>query len=144
MVVNESALLRAMKEDYKGQGYTVARRFENLDETDDESILVLTSGDWLVEIEWKNVPSKVFGLIAQHLKGLPAVGEAFTVKKKETNTTIFAMVDKFPEIEKPPRLFRHTEPGSCMKIWKSGRKTGTTGVCSSRWKLRICCSTTGA
>ena len=82
MVVNECALLRAMREDYKGQGYTVARRFDNLDESDDESVLILSSGDWLVEIEWKNVPSKVFGLIAQHLKGLPAVGEAFTVKKK--------------------------------------------------------------
>ena len=81
MVINESALLRAMKEDYKGQGYTVARRFDNLDTADDESVLVLSSGDWLVEIEWKNVPPKVFGLIAQHLKGLPAVGEAFTVKK---------------------------------------------------------------
>lgn len=127
MVINESALLRAMKEDYKGQGYTVARRFDNLDTADDESVLVLSSGDWLVEIEWKNVPPKVFGLIAQHLKGLPAVGEAFTVKKKETNTTIFDMVAKFPEIEKAaPVISAHRTRlmYENMEVWQKDGNNG--------------------
>lgn len=127
MVINESALLRAMREDYKGQGYTVARRFDNPDYTDDESVLILSSGDWLAEIEWKNVPSKVFGLIAQHLKGLPAVGEAFTVKKKETNTTIFDMVDKFPEIEKAATVItahRTRLMYENMEVWQKAGNNG--------------------
>lgn len=106
MVVNETALLRAIREDYKGQGYTVARRPSDDDE--EEGTLVLESSDWLVEIEWKNVPPKIIGLIAQHLKGLPDLGEAFTVQKKETKTTIFNMVGRMPEIEpKAPVIIAH-------------------------------------
>ena len=52
MVVNESALLRAMREDYKGQGYTVARRAENEADPESESILLLSANDWMVEIGW--------------------------------------------------------------------------------------------
>ena len=97
MVVNESALLRAMREDYKGQGYTVARRAENEADPESESILLLSANDWMVEIGWKNVSAKIFGLVAEHMKGLPEVGQAFKVKKKETNTVIFDMVEKFPK-----------------------------------------------
>ena len=84
MVVNESALLRAMREDYKGQGYTVARRAEIEADPESESILLLSANDWMVEIGWKNVSAKIFGLVAEHMKGLPEVGQAFKVKKKET------------------------------------------------------------
>lgn len=42
------------------------------DGDEDESVLVLDSSDWLVEIEWKNVSPKVIGLIAQHLPMLSA------------------------------------------------------------------------
>lgn len=100
MVINESALLRAIREDYKGQGYTVARcPGLGEDSAEDESILVLASNDWTVEIEWQNVPPKVFGLLAQHLKGLPNIREAFNVKKKEANATIFNMVNRFPGVD---------------------------------------------
>ena len=75
MVVNESALLRAMREDYKGQGYTVARRAENEADPESESILLLSANDWMVEIGWKNVSAKIFGLVAEHMKGLPEVGD---------------------------------------------------------------------
>lgn len=50
MVINESALLRAMREDYKGQGYTVARRAEIEADPESESILLLSANDWMVEI----------------------------------------------------------------------------------------------
>ena len=109
MVINESALLRAIREDYKGAGYTVAR-CQSKDEDGDvyADVLVLDSNDWMVEIEWKNVPPKIIGLVAQHLKGLPQPGEAFTVQKKETNTTIFNMVDRFPEFDpKAPVIIAH-------------------------------------
>lgn len=86
MVVNESALLRAMREDYKGQGYTVARRAENEADPESESILLLSANDWMVEIGWKNVSAKIFGLVAEHMKGLPEVGQAFKVKKAITET----------------------------------------------------------
>ena len=76
MVVNESALLRAMREDYKGQGYTVARRAEIEADPESESILLLSANDWMVEIGWKNVSDKIFGLVAEHMKGLPEVGQA--------------------------------------------------------------------
>lgn len=130
MVIDKTALLRAIREDYKGQGYMVARRAGS--DEDDEGVLVINSSDWLVEIEWKNVPPEVIGLVAQHLKGLPCIGEAFKVQKKETNTAIFNMVERFPEIDPKGRLLLPTVPGLCMKIWRSGRKTGTTAVCSSR------------
>ena len=71
MVINESALLRAMREDYKGQGYTVARRAEIEADPESESILLLSANDWMVEIGWKNVSAKIFGLVAEHMKGLP-------------------------------------------------------------------------
>lgn len=63
MVINESALLRAMREDYKGQGYTVARRAEIEADPESESILLLSANDWMVEIGWKNVSAKIFGLV---------------------------------------------------------------------------------
>lgn len=125
MVINENALLRVIREDYKGQGYTVARR-PGVDE-DDEGTLVLDSSDWLVEIDWKNVPPKVIGLIAQHLKGLPRIGEAFTVQKKETNTTIFNMVDRFPEIDpKTPVIAAHRTRlmFESLEVWQKDGNNG--------------------
>lgn len=128
MVINENALLRAIREDYKGQGYTVARRpGKDENSTEDESVLVLDSSDWLVEIDWKNVPPKVIGLVAQHLKGLPRIGEAFTVQKKETNTTIFNMVDRFPEIDpKAPVIAAHRTRlmFESMEVWQKDGNNG--------------------
>lgn len=127
MVIDETALLRAIREDYKGQGYTVARRPGEDEDDEDESILVLDSSDWLVEIDWKNVPPKVIGLIAQHLKGLPRIGEAFTVQKKETNTTIFNMVDRFPEIDpKTPVIAAHRTRlmFESLEVWQKDGNNG--------------------
>lgn len=116
MVINESALLRAMREDYKGQGYTVARRAEIEADPESESILLLSANDWMVEIGWKNVSAKIFGLVAEHMKGLPEVGQAFKVKKKETNTVIFDMVEKFPKHNPDERIIAtHRTPAYVRK-----------------------------
>lgn len=73
MVINESALLRAMREDYKGQGYTVARRAEIEADPESESILLLSANDWMVEIGWKNVSAKIFGLVPLPLTAIQRV-----------------------------------------------------------------------
>lgn len=124
MVVNESALLRAMREDYKGQGYTVARRADDEDDPESESSLLLSANDWMVEIGWKNVSAKIFGLVAEHMKGLPEVGQAFKVKKKETNTVIFDMVEKFPKHNPDERIIathRTRLIYESMEVWQEER-----------------------
>ena len=101
MVIDKTALLRAIREDYRGQGYTVARRSGSDEDGDeDESVLVLDSSDWLVEIEWKNVSPKIIGLIAQHLKGLPRIGEAFTVQEALDSFTVGSAYACFAEARK--------------------------------------------
>ena len=125
MVINESALLRAMREDYKGQGYTVARRAEIEADPESESILLLSANDWMVEIGWKNVSAKIFGLVAEHMKGLPEVGQAFKVKKKETNTVIFDMVENFPKHNPDERIIathRTRLMYESMEVWQEERK----------------------
>lgn len=125
MVIDKTALLRAIREDYKGQGYMVARRAGS--DEDDEGVLVINSSDWLVEIEWKNVPPEVIGLVAQHLKGLPCIGEAFKVQKKETNTAIFNMVERFPEIDpKGPVIAAHRTRlmYENMEVWQKDGNNG--------------------
>lgn len=124
MVINESALLRAMREDYKGQGYTVARRADDEDDPESESSLLLSANDWMVEIGWKNVSAKIFGLVAEHMKGLPEVGQAFKIKKKETNTVIFDMVEKFPKHNPDERIIathRTRLMYESMEVWQEER-----------------------
>lgn len=80
MVINESALLRAMREDYKGQGYTVARRADDEDDPGSESSLLLSANDWMVEIGWKNVSAKIFGLVWCSECGRESVAEWISAK----------------------------------------------------------------
>ena len=76
MVVNEKGLLKAMKEAYKLDGYTVA-----VDETD----LILKTVPWTVVLHMEDAPSKVLALITEHIRKLPAPGTAYQVKKKENS-----------------------------------------------------------
>lgn len=75
MVVNEKGLLKAMKEAYKLDGYTVAV---------DEADLILKTVPWTVVLHMEDAPSKVLDLITEHIRKLPAPGTAYQVKKKET------------------------------------------------------------
>lgn len=88
MVVNEKGLLSAMKDAYKADGYTVA-----VDDSAGIEDLILLTSDWTVVIQKEEVPGKILGLITEHLRKLPLPGEAFRVKKKETQTEIFGMVN---------------------------------------------------
>lgn len=92
MVINEKALTRLMKEAYKASGYTVAMgQLES-----GGTYLLIATQLWAVEIERKNVPGSVIGLIAEHLKDIPTIGEAFQVKKGENSAVLYSMVDGCP------------------------------------------------
>lgn len=72
MVINEKALLSQMKEAYKNGGYTVAAVGEQM---------MLTNGYWIAIIDRDNVPSDVLGLLAMHIRDIPAPGDAYKVSK---------------------------------------------------------------
>ena len=73
MVVNEKALIRQMKEAYKTYGYTVA--------VDEDDVVMITSGFWLVQINMENIPNEVLALIALHLRKIPESGDAYKITK---------------------------------------------------------------
>lgn len=119
MVIDEKILIREMKYAWGHDGYVAAR-----EEHDGDEWLKLVDFDWIAEIEWGNVPNKVLGLIVEHLGDLPQLGEAVTVRKKESNTTIFNMVNRFPaekgvEIHRLPLWYR---------IYQAWQKNGNDGV----------------
>ena len=58
MVINEKALVRAMKAAYKGDGYVVGCQ---------EDELFVEGAMWKVVAELENFPRKALGLIAEHL-----------------------------------------------------------------------------
>ena len=67
---------------------------------------------------------KIFGLVAEHMKGLPEVGQAFKVKKKETNTVIFDMVENFPKHNPDERIIathRTRLMYESMEVWQEER-----------------------
>ena len=65
-MINESALVRAMKREYKGLGYDITNATDRL---------YIRGAVWFAELPWASVPGKVLGLIAEHLRGMPAPGE---------------------------------------------------------------------
>lgn len=79
MVVNEKALLRAMKASFKGKGYHVAV-IGNLS----AEWMLLQSGGWLVLLEAGNIPRKVLGYVAETTGALPLPGQAYRVSKDMT------------------------------------------------------------
>lgn len=116
MVVSEKALISAMKAEYKGDGYKVAKRGHG-----DEAVLEIQAAMWSVEITWPNIPSKVLALIVEHLKTLPASGEAFQARKGETAAIIYEMMEDMPEIDDSAKLpLAHRTPLTYqgMEAWQ--------------------------
>lgn len=83
MVINEKALLAQMKEAYKGGGYTVAAVGEQM---------MLTNGFWLAIIDRDNVPGEVLGMLALHIRDIPAPGDAYRVTKTKSGAFAQKMV----------------------------------------------------
>lgn len=72
MIVNEKALVSAMKDSYKGGGYSVA--FGG-------GTVRLAGHCWSVRCDEDELPRKVLGLIAEHLGKIPKDGTAFRISK---------------------------------------------------------------
>lgn len=129
MVICEKDLMAAMKEDYKGTGYTVARR---VDISKEEDVLVIEGTSYLAEISWENVPSKILALIVEHLKQLPIPGEAIRAKKGDSQTAIFGMLNRMPlptEDESPVvGIHRTSLAYGVMEVWQKFGNNGCVFV----------------
>lgn len=80
MVINESGLLKAMKDSYKSGGYHAA--FGTVFSR--ESYLIASYGySWGVVIRHDKIPRKVLGLLAEHIGKLPEPDEAYMCRKDE-------------------------------------------------------------
>ncbi len=119
MVIERRTLAKLMKAAYKDQGYTVAR-----DGTKQESVLLLYAGSWAVEIEWKNIPGEILGLVAEHMKGLPNCGEAFQVRKNECATVIFELAERVPNVEwdMEDTISRTPLTYAGMQVWQTSKR----------------------
>lgn len=76
MVVNDSGLIRAMKDAYKGTGYTVA----GIANKDAPGIIIIAPL-WAVVLRQEVAPRKVLALIVEHAGKLPRENTAFHVRK---------------------------------------------------------------
>lgn len=77
MVINEKALVAQMKEAYKNGGYRVLVS---------DSRMVFSNGYWLASIDKDNVPSKLLGMLAEHIREVPSEGQAYRVYKTKEGT----------------------------------------------------------
>ena len=81
MVINEKSLLRAMKEAYKGWGYTVA--------VTSRDVWVISTPAWIARIcNRDNVPNEVLALIVLHMGYLPEMETAYQIFKADTGPAI--------------------------------------------------------
>lgn len=90
MVINEKALLSRMKEAYKSGGYTVAVRGH---------LHMIQTPTWAVEIESKNLPRDVIGLLAVHMGFLPEPGTAYKITRTKSDPQVQSMI--FEDAVKP-------------------------------------------
>lgn len=79
MVINEKALVKAMKAAYKGAGYVVGCQGDEL---------FVESAMWKVVAELENFPRKALGLIAEHMGQIPTDGMVYQLRKDEAQTKI--------------------------------------------------------
>lgn len=119
MVVSEKGLFRAIKDAYKAGGYTVA-----VDDSGGVEDLIIHTSAWTVIIQKDEVPGKILGIITEHLRKLPKPGEAFSVKKKETQTAIFGLVmdeilDFHTEEKKHQGIQRTTMTMKGFPLWQA-------------------------
>lgn len=110
MIVNEKALMRAMKERYKGSGYHVA-----VVEGESQDKMILTGGSWAVMINANTAPRKILGYIAETVGALPSPGQAYRVRKdlteREQLEFVTGVIDKTEDLfkEEPSWKVKPTE-----------------------------------
>lgn len=76
-MINERALVAAMKNDYKGKGYKAA--------VGTEGVTICGHG-WGVQTEMERVPKKALALLVEHLGALPEDGCVYGVSKVDDPT----------------------------------------------------------
>ena len=82
-MINERALLTALKNDWKGVGYTVGRTGDSL----------LLDGDyWALCCTMEVLPRKVLALLVEHLGEIPEAGDCWQVSKSAGNQTALLQV----------------------------------------------------
>lgn len=82
MVVNDKALVRELKEAYKGWGYTVMV-------TEYDQWVFRSADNWIVMIDGQdNVPNEVLALIVLHMGHLPRENTCHRIYKSEKSTCI--------------------------------------------------------
>lgn len=79
MVINEKALVKAMKAAYKGDGYVVGCQGNSL---------FLETRMWKVVADLENFPRKALGLIAEHMGQIPTDGMVYYLRRGEAQTKI--------------------------------------------------------
>ena len=78
MVIDEKALVRELKEAYKGWGYTVMV-------TDHDKWVFRSADNWVVMIDGQdNVPNEVLALIVLHMGHLPRAIRVAVSRRKFT------------------------------------------------------------
>ena len=99
MIVNDKALVREMKEAYKGWGYGIMV-------TSDDRWVVSSKGNWTVVIDGQNnVPNEVLALIVLHMGELPNAQQCYRIYKGDKSVCIQKEVykvalDEFEKMEK--------------------------------------------
>lgn len=103
MVVNEKALVREMKEAFKGWGYTVMV-------ASGDKWVIGSKDNWTVVIDGQNnVPNEVLALIVLHMGELPKAQQSYRIYKAEKSICIQKEVYKvaledFERLEKSKPL----------------------------------------
>ena len=88
MIVNEKALVRAMQDTVKRGGYRI-RFNENWNAAD---TCVICTDKWLVQMDRKDVPRKVLGLLTEHFGYLPDCG-CWSVTGKDTQNGVSRLLE---------------------------------------------------
>lgn len=96
----EKALVRLLKESYKGEGYTVVVPLE------DPEMLALAGEDWTIQIPLKAAPAKALGLLVEHMRRLPSPGQAYRVRKREIQVEMYdLLMDQLRDYQKKERIW---------------------------------------
>lgn len=123
MIINESGLVKAMKASYK-DGYHVAAGIIG----DQEYMMIVSYGyTWAVAVQRDNVPRKVLGLVAEHLRKIPENGEAYKLQRDEdpqkeiyhvATEPLFGMIEKMANSEDQQKILKTKLIYSSRNVWQ--------------------------
>lgn len=81
MLIRESGLVKVLKEDYKGLGYTVYNHGDTVS---------IYGEEWYVKCGWDALPRKALAVIVEHLGTIPLQDEPVLLKSKDEPQLKFA------------------------------------------------------